>query len=170
MVEVAQATQNREQARLATVTADSAEQDAYLALITAMGIRRWRSRASPRCPITRCRPRWRSRSNRSSPTRWRAGPTCWLPMRPSRPKGWARAADSDFLPKVFLSASTSHTRASSITAVPAIGQQAGTVNLDGSRSGSSVFLGVTLPLYDGGLLRGGAGCRRATTPPAPANA
>ena len=32
-----------------------------------------------------CRPRWRSRSNRSSPTRWRAGPTCWLPMRPSRP-------------------------------------------------------------------------------------
>ena len=38
VVEVAQATQNREQARLATVTADSAEQDAYLALITAMGI------------------------------------------------------------------------------------------------------------------------------------
>ena len=64
----------------------------------------------------------------------------------------ARAADSDFLPKVFLSASTSHTSGrSSITAVPAIGQQAGTVNLDGSRSGSSVFLGVTLPLYDGGL-------------------
>ena len=38
VVEVAQATQNREQARLATVTADGAEQDAYLALITAMGI------------------------------------------------------------------------------------------------------------------------------------
>ena len=84
--------------------------------------------------------------------RWRAGPTCWPPMRPSRPGQQARAADSDFLPKVFLSASTSHTSGrSSITAVPAIGQQAGTVNLDGSRSGSSVFLGVTLPLYDGGL-------------------
>ena len=133
------------------------------------GHRRWRSRASPRCPITRCRPRWRSRSNRSSPTRWRAGPTCWLPMRPSRPNRPRRAADSDFLPKVFLSASTSHTSGrSSITAVPAIGQQAGTVNLDGSRSGSSVFLGVTLPLYDGGARR--RGCRRATTPPAPANA
>ena len=37
--------------------------------------------------------------------------------------------------------------------MPAIGQQAGTVNLDGSRSGSSVFLGVTLPLYDGGRAR-----------------
>ncbi|KAF4279139.1 hypothetical protein CNMCM8686_008720 [Aspergillus fumigatus] len=38
VVEVAQATQNREQARLASITAEGAEQDAYLALITAMGI------------------------------------------------------------------------------------------------------------------------------------
>ena len=73
--------------------------------------------------------------------------------------------------QVFLSASTSHTSGrSSITAVPAIGQQAGTVNLDGSRSGSSVFLGVTLPLRRRPA-RGGAdaGAQRRRQP-APANA
>ena len=153
VVEVAQATQNREQARLATVTADGAEQDAYLALITAMGIS---PLAQPRIAAL---PDHALSPALAQPVEQII--TDALARRPDvlaayaaeqAEQAKARAADSDFLPKVFLSASTSHTSGrSSITAVPAIGQQAGTVNLDGSRSGSSVFLGVTLPLYDGGL-------------------
>ena len=152
MVEVAQATQNREQARLATVTADGAEQDAYLALITAMGISPLAQPRIAALPDHALSPALAQPVEQIITDALARRPTCWPPTRPSRPAAKARAADSDFLPKVFLSASTSHTSGrSSITAVPAIGQQAGTVNLDGSRSGSSVFLGVTLPLYDGGL-------------------
>ena len=172
VVEVAQATQNREQARLATVTADSAEQDAYLALITAMGIS---PLAQPRIATL---PDHALSPALAQPVEQII--TDALARRPGvlaayaaeqAEQAKARAADSDFLPKVFLSASTSHTSGrSSITAVPAIGQQAGTVNLDGSRSGSSVFLGVTLPLYDAAACARRRGCRRATTPPAPANA
>ncbi|KGV08690.1 putative outer membrane efflux protein [Burkholderia pseudomallei MSHR4503] len=36
-------------------------------------------------------------------------------------------------------------------APPIVGQQAPTVNLNGSRYGGGVFVGVTIPLYDGGL-------------------
>lgn len=37
-----------------------------------------------------------------------------------------------------------------MTAIPGIGQQGGTVNLNGSRVASSVFIGATVPIYDGG--------------------
>jgi hypothetical protein len=40
---------------------------------------------------------------------------------------------------------------SSITAIPSVAQQAPTVNLNGYRYGASVFLGITVPIYDGGL-------------------
>ncbi len=153
VVEVAQATQNREQARLAAVTAEGAEEDAYLGLITAMGISplaRPRIAAMPDTPLA---------PDLAQPVEQII--TDALARRPDvlaayaaeqAEQAKARAADADFLPKVFVSAATSHTSGrSSITAVPAIGQQAATVNLNGSRSGSNIFLGVTLPLYDGGM-------------------
>jgi outer membrane protein TolC len=63
-----------------------------------------------------------------------------------------KAAESEFMPKVFVTASGAYnTGSSSISAVPAIGQQMPTVNLNGSRYGGSVIVGVTIPLYDGGL-------------------
>ena len=151
VVEVAQATQNREQARLATVTADGAEQDAYLALITAMGISPLAQPRIAALPDHALSPALAQPVEQIITDALARRPDV-LAAYAAEQAEQARAADSDFLPKVFLSASTSHTSGrSSITAVPAIGQQAGTVNLDGSRSGSSVFLGVTLPLYDGGL-------------------
>ena len=152
VVEVAQATQNREQARLATVTADSAEQDAYLALITAMGISPLAQPRIATLPDHALSPALAQPVEQIITDALARRPDVLAAYAAEQAEQAARAADSDFLPKVFLSASTSHTSGrSSITAVPAIGQQAGTVNLDGSRSGSSVFLGVTLPLYDGGL-------------------
>ena len=110
MVEVAQATQNREQARLATVTADGAEQDAYLALITAMGIS---PLAQPRIAAL---PDHALSPALAQPVEQII--TDALARRPDvlaayaaeqAEQAKARAADSDFLPKVFLSASTSHT-------------------------------------------------------------
>lgn len=153
VVEVAQATQNREQARLASITAEGTEQDAYLALITAMGIS---PLAQPRIATM---PDQALSPALAQPVE--AIITDALARRPDVLAAYAaeqaeqakvRAADSDFLPKVFVSASTSHVSGrSTVTAVPAIGQQAATVNVNGSRSGSSVFLGVSLPLYDGGM-------------------
>lgn len=153
VVEVAQATQNREQARLALVVAEGTEQDSYLALITAMGIS---PLSKPRIAAQEDRP---LNPGLSQPVEQIISDA--LARRPDvlaayaaerAEQAKARAADSDFLPKVFVSASTSYVSGrSSITAVPALGQQAATVNLDGNRSGSNVFLGVTLPLYDGGM-------------------
>ncbi|KGV36816.1 outer membrane efflux family protein [Burkholderia pseudomallei MSHR4012] len=63
-----------------------------------------------------------------------------------------KAAESEFMPKVFVSASTPYNAGrAAINAIPPVGQQAPTVNLNGSRYGGGVFVGVTIPLYDGGL-------------------
>ena len=152
MVEVAQATQNREQARLATVTADSAEQDAYLALITAMGISPLAQPRIATLPDHALSPALAQPVEQIITDALARRPDVLAayaaeqPNRPRRARGLGLPAQG--LP---VRVDLAHLGRSSITAVPAIGQQAGTVNLDGSRSGSSVFLGVTLPLYDGGL-------------------
>ncbi len=63
-----------------------------------------------------------------------------------------QAAESEFMPKVFVSASTSYNSGrAAVTAIPPVGQQAPTVNLNGTRYGVGAFVGVTIPLYDGGL-------------------
>ncbi len=63
-----------------------------------------------------------------------------------------KAAESEFMPKVFVSANGAYnTGSSSISAIPSIGQQLPTLNLSGGRYGGSVIVGVTIPLYDGGL-------------------
>jgi outer membrane protein TolC len=63
-----------------------------------------------------------------------------------------RAAEAAFMPKVFVSATAAYgTGSTGITAIPSVGDQAATVNLNGSRRSGSVFVGVTIPLYDGGL-------------------
>ncbi len=63
-----------------------------------------------------------------------------------------KAAESEFMPKVFVSASTPYNAGrAAINAIPPVGQQAPTVNLNGSRYGGGVFVGVTIPRYDVGL-------------------
>lgn len=63
-----------------------------------------------------------------------------------------RAAEAAFMPKVFVSATAAYgTGSTAITAVPPVGDQAATVNLSGSHRSGNVFVGVTIPLYDGGL-------------------
>lgn len=153
VIEVAQANQNRAQARLSLVQAQGVERNSYLALIAAMGI----------SPLSKPR-------IAEMPARTLPAPTSdsierivstAIARRPDVLSAYAaerlnlakvKAAESDFMPKVFVSATGAYnTGSSSISAVPAVGQQLPTVNLSGGHYGGSVIVGVTIPLYDGGL-------------------
>jgi outer membrane protein len=62
-----------------------------------------------------------------------------------------RAARAEFLPKVFLSASSAYNSGRvDLTSLPGFNQQSPTTNLNGERFGGTIVAGVTVPLYDGG--------------------
>ncbi|WP_454766283.1 TolC family protein [Cupriavidus campinensis] len=153
VVEVAQATQNRAQTNLAMVQAQGAETDAYLALVNAIGISplsRPQIALMPQRPLS---PALRSSIEQIVEAAIARRPDvlgAYAVERANQAK--VKAAEAGFMPKVFLSAFTSYASGgSSITAIPPIGQQPPTVNLNGYRYGASAFLGVTVPIYDGGL-------------------
>ncbi|NYH16093.1 TolC family protein [Paraburkholderia bryophila] len=153
VIEVAQANQNRAQAKLALVQAQGAESNSYLMLISAMGI----------SPLSK--PRIATLPTHALPATMNDSieqiVSSAIARRPDVLSAYAaervnlarvKAAESEFMPKVFVSASGAyHTGSSSISAVPAIGQQLPTVNLSGGHYGGSVIVGVTIPIYDGGL-------------------
>ncbi|MFP3759022.1 TolC family protein, partial [Cupriavidus sp. SIMBA_020] len=63
-----------------------------------------------------------------------------------------KVAESELMPKIFVSATGAYNKgSSSISAVPAVGQQLPTVNLSGGHYGGSVIVGVTIPIYAGGF-------------------
>jgi outer membrane protein len=152
VVEVSQAHQATAQAKLALVQATGAKENAYLNLISAMGI----------SPLTRI--------NVAAPTNRRLslGLTASiqsvistaLARRPDILTAYAaqKAANADvdaavaeFMPKVFLSGTTAYNSANlSVTSIPGLGQQSGTANLNPSRFASTVLVGATVPIYDGG--------------------
>lgn len=153
VVEVAQATQNRAQTNLAMVQAQGAETDAYLALITAIGISPLSKPRIAEMPVRAFSPTLRSSVEQIVETAIAQRPDvlgAYAVERASQAR--VKAAEAAFLPKVFMSAFASYASGgSAITAIPPIGQQPPTVNLNGNRYGNSVFLGVTVPIYDGGL-------------------
>jgi outer membrane protein TolC len=69
-----------------------------------------------------------------------------------------RAAQAEFLPKVFLAANGTRLSGDiNITAIPGTGQEAPIVNLpgnqlgvSGTQFGATALIGATVPLYDGG--------------------
>jgi outer membrane protein len=152
VVEVSQAHQAAAQAKLALVQATGAAENAYLNLISAMGI----------SPLTRINVA--TAANR----RLSAGLTgsiqsvisTALARRPDILTAYAaqKAANADvdaavaeFMPKVFLTGTTAYNAANlSVTAIPGLGQQSGTANINPSRFASSVLVGATVPIYDGG--------------------
>jgi len=154
VVEVAQARQATAQAQLLKVQADGVAQDAYLALISAMGI----------SPLTRLRiadlPEHKLPNPDSDSIEHIVADA--LGRRPDVLAAYAaqqasqenvRAARAEFLPKLFLSATgTYNTGHLNLSAIPPIGQQfPGTFNVTGNQFGSTIFLGITVPVYDGGL-------------------
>ncbi len=153
VIEVAQARQASAQARLAVVQATGAAEDARLTLLTAIGY-------SPlaRIKVTDVSGRTLSLS-------------MWAPVesiiaeslarRPDVQSAYAaekaslanvRAAKAEFMPKFFLSANGTYSSGNlDVTALPAAGQQSPTVNINGNRWGGSIFAGVTIPIFDGGV-------------------
>jgi outer membrane protein TolC len=151
-IEVAQARQATAQANLALVQATGGAQDAYLALISAMGI----------SPLTRIKVADASGRKLSTTL---AEPvegliTASLARRPDVLSAYAaqkaslanvRAAQAEFMPKVFVAGTGNYNSGSlNLTAIPSVGQQAATFNLNGGHVGGTILAGVTLPLYDGG--------------------
>jgi outer membrane protein TolC len=152
VVEVSQAHQATAQAKLAQVQATGAKENAYLNLISAMGI----------SPLTRI--------NVAAPANRRLSPdlsasiqsviSTALARRPDILTAYAaqKAANADvdaavaeFMPKVFLSGTTAYNAANlSVSSIPGLGQQSGTANLNPSRFTSTVLVGATVPIYDGG--------------------
>jgi outer membrane protein len=152
VTEVAQARQATAQANLAVVQATGGAQDAYLALVTAMGI----------SPLTQIRIADVAGRKLSPST---AAPveriiTDAVARRPDVQSAYAaqkaslanvRAARAEFMPKFFLSTTGSYSSGNlDVTSLPSGGQQPPTVNINGDHLGGSIFAGVTIPLYDGG--------------------
>jgi outer membrane protein len=73
-----------------------------------------------------------------------------------------RAARAQFMPKFFLSGTGSYTSNTlSVLTLPGVGQSPPTTNIQETRFGATVLLGVTVPIYDGGLRRAREGQARA---------
>jgi outer membrane protein len=152
VVEVSQAQQATAQAKLALVQTTGAAENAYLNLISAMGI----------SPLTRINVA--TAANRKLSMGLTASIesiiSTALARRPDILTAYAAqkaatadvdAAVAEFLPKVFLSGTTAYNSANlSVSSIPGLGQQSGTANLNPSRFSSSVLVGATVPIYDGG--------------------
>ena len=164
VIDVTQARQATAQARLAHVQALGRAQDAMLALVTAMGV-------SPLARFNVADVSGRTLSKGSLQPVERIVSEA-ISRRPDVLAAYAaekagaagvRAAESDFKPKVFMSVSGAYGFGHlDVNAVPPVGQQAGTFNLSGNHWGSTALLGVTVPLYDGGLRQSVLGQARAT--------
>ena len=152
MTEVAQARQGTAQANLAVVQSTGETQDAYLTLITQMGI-------SPLTKIKIADVSGRPLApSMAAPVETIVSAA--LARRPDMQSAYAaqkaslatvQAAEAEFKPKFFLSANGTYNSGSlAITALPSVGQQPPTVNINGSHLGGSILVGVTIPLFDGG--------------------
>lgn len=152
VVETAQARQATAQDEYAKIRADGAADDARQALINAMGV----------SPMTRLTVEDVSRRKLSA----EAGApiealvSAALSQRPDVLSAYAarkaslakvRQAEAEFMPKVFLFASGQYTdgRLQAPAALPGFG---GTIlDQTGNGPGETVLLGVTVPLFDGGM-------------------
>jgi outer membrane protein len=167
IVEVAQARQGTAQAELAQVQAGGQAQDSYVALLAAMGI-------SPLTEIKLADLGQRKLSAAlMAPIDEIA--TGALARRPDVLTAYAaheaslarlRAARAEFMPKVFLSATGSYSSNTlDVSTLPGLGQGASavppTLNVPGTHFGATVLLGITVPIYDGGLRRALEGQARA---------
>jgi outer membrane protein len=167
IVEVAQARQGTAQGELAQVQATGQAQDSYEALLAAMGI----------SPLTQIKVAALGERKLSTAL---MGPvdqivTEALGRRPDVLSAYAaheasvaklRAAQAEFMPKIFLSATGSYSSNTlEVSTLPGLGQGPSqvppTLNIPTAHYGATVLLGVTVPIYDGGLRRALEGQARA---------
>jgi outer membrane protein len=163
VVEVAQARQGTAQSELALVQAGGQAQDTYVALLAAMGI----------SPLTQIKLADLGQRKLSAALMGPVGQVVAeaLARRPDVLSAYAaheaslarlRAAQAEFMPKFFLSSTGSYTSNTlSVSTLPGFGQLPPTINVPTSHYGATVLLGVTVPLYDGGVRRALEGQARA---------
>jgi outer membrane protein len=167
ILEVAQARQATAQSELAQVQASGQAQETQVALLAAMGI-------SPlsQIKVADLGPRKLSASLLEPVDQIVAEA---LARRPDVLSAYAgheaslarlRAAKAEFMPKVFLAATGSYSSNTlDVSALPGLGQGASqvppTFNVPGTHFGATMLLGVTVPIYDGGLRRALEGQARA---------
>ena len=163
IVEMAQARQSTAQAELGQVQARGLAQDSYVALLDAMGI----------SPLTQIKiadlPQRKLSSALMEPvdqimTEALARRTDVLTAYAAHEASLARlrAARAEFMPKFFLSATGSYaSNTLDVTTLPGLGQSPPTLNVPASHFGATVLLGLTVPIYDGGLRRAQEGQARA---------
>lgn len=154
-VEVAQARQATAQGELAQVQARGQAENSYMALIAATGL-------SPLTQLQIADVPHRSLSTAlTEPIE--AFVSEALARRPDVLSAYAaheaslsklKAAKAEFLPKLFISATGSYASTGfDVTSLPGLGQQPPTINVNGNHWGGTVILGVTMPIYDGGVRR-----------------
>ena len=151
-IEVAQARQATAQARLVMIQATGAAQNAYLSLISAMGI----------SPLTQIKVADVSDRKLSPEMAGSVDKVIFtaLARRPDILAAYAaqkaslanvRAAEAEFLPKVFVAGTGSYNNGTlSVSGVPSIGNLSPILNLSPKGFGGTVLGGVTVPLFDGG--------------------
>lgn len=153
VIEVAQARQATAQAQLLEVQAQGAAENAYHALIAAMGV----------SPLTQIRVD--DISGRKLPSAVSASVEGIvaeaLGRRPDVIGAQAaqlaseeglRAARAEFLPKFFVAATGAYNDGHlNVTAIPSIDQSLPTVNLSQDRWAAVLFAGFTVPVFDGGM-------------------
>ncbi len=166
VVETSQARQATAQARLLQVQSDGVAKDGYLKLISAMGI----------SPLTRINVAETSNRRLSAPMYKPVQQTieAAIARRPDILSAYAtqkaslaniNAARAAFMPKVFVTGNGAYSTGDlNVTAIPGVGEQIPTVNINGGRTSGTVLAGVTMPLYDAGtrlaIAQAGRGERR----------
>jgi len=153
VMEVAQSRQSTAQANLALVQATGGAQDAYVTLITAMGIS-----ALTKIKIADVSGR-KLLPSLAAPVETIVADA--LARRPDMLSAYAaqkasladiRAARAEFMPKIFLSTSGSYSSSDlGVTLLPPGGKEASTASTAGNHLGGSIFVGLSIPIFDGGL-------------------
>lgn len=152
VMEVAQARQAEAQANLLKVQSQAAEEDAYQALISALGV-------TPSTRIKLAELEQRPLSLSAVPLLDQFIETA-LAKRPDIASSYAaqlasqaaiRVAEAEFKPKLIAAASLAQASGGiSSTAVSPAGHFSPSLELSGSRRSAGLMLGINLPLYDGG--------------------
>lgn len=156
VIDVAQARQGVAQAELARVQAEGRARDQHHRLIAALGISSLTPLKVADAPTPELSAQVQAPIDRIVAEALARRPdvqAAHAALLASR--AHAQAADAARKPKVFLAASASRSSGgTNIAALPAIAggaQEGPSLNLSGSGSGAGVFVGMTMPLLDGGL-------------------
>ena len=154
IVETTQAQQMTAQAELRLVQAQSAAENTYLDLMTAMGISpntRLQTQDISNRPLTMADMRLTDAMIRQAVSQRPDVLAAYAAAKASQ--STISAAKAEFLPKIFLSGNVAYTTGHlALSSVPGIGSDSNpTLNLSTNNFSSLILGGITVPVFDGGM-------------------